>query len=71
MKKNKYIVFASIGFELIGLLIVAIWFGNFLKEKGYGSAAEAFCVLGAFFIWFISLMMKLKGLKTPESKEND
>lgn len=63
MKKNKYIVFVSIGFELIGLLIVAIWFGKYLSEKGYGSGAQAFCVLGAFFIWFISLMMKLKNLK--------
>lgn len=71
MKKNKYIVFASIGFELIGLLIVSIWLGGYLKNKGYGTAAEAFCVLGAFLIWFVSLMMKLKGLKTSESKKND
>jgi ABC-type proline/glycine betaine transport system permease subunit len=70
MKKNKYIVFASIGFELIGLLIFAIWLGNYLVEKGYGTAAQAFCVLGAFFIWFISLIMKLKSLKTPESTQD-
>lgn len=71
MKKNKYIVFASIGFELIGLLIVALWFGKYLSDKGYGSAAQAFCVLGAFLIWFISLMMKLKNLKKSESTEHD
>lgn len=71
MKKNKYIVFASIGFELIGLLVVAIWLGKYLAEKGYGTAAQAFCVLGAFFVWFISLIMKLKALKTPESSQED
>lgn len=72
MKKNKYIVFASIGFELIGLLIVAIWLGKYLTEKGYGTAAQAFCVLGAFFVWFMSLIMKLKALKTPDpSQENN
>jgi hypothetical protein len=70
MKKNKYIIFASIGFELVGLLIVAIWLGKYLAEKGYGTAAQAFCVLGAFFVWFISLILKLKSLKTPESSED-
>lgn len=62
-KKNKYIVFSMIGFELISLILVALWFGNYLAGKGYGVAAQAFCVLGAFLIWFISLIMKLKGLK--------
>lgn len=63
MKKNKYIVFASIGFELIGLLVVAIWLGKYLMENGYGSAAQAICVLGAFLVWFISLMVKLRNLQ--------
>ncbi len=63
MKKNKYIVFASIGFELIALLLVALWLGKKLSENGYGAAAQAFCVLGAFLIWFISLMIKLKKIQ--------
>lgn len=64
MKKNKYIIFASIGFELIGLLVAAIWLGRYLTDKGYGgTAVEAFCILGAFLVWFISLMMKLKSLQ--------
>jgi hypothetical protein len=63
MKKNKYIVFAMIGFELIALLLVALWGGKKLTENGYGTAEQAFCVLGAFLIWFISLIVKLKNIQ--------
>lgn len=63
MNKNKYIVFAAIGFELIALIIVSLWFGKWLQSKGYGDAAQAFCVIGAFLVWFISLIIKLRKLK--------
>ncbi len=64
MKKNKYVVFAMIGFELIAFILIALWLGNFLATKGFDATiAQTFCVLGAFLIWFISLMMKLKGLR--------
>ena len=63
MKKNKYLIFATIGFELISLILIALWIGNELSKRGYGSGAEAFCVLGAFLLWFISLISKLKNLK--------
>lgn len=63
MKKNKYIVFAAIGFELITLILISLWLGNYLAKKGYGTAVEAFCVLAAFLIWFISLITKLKKMK--------
>jgi hypothetical protein len=61
--KNKYIVFASIGFELVALILASLWLGNYLVKNGYGQAAQAFCVLAAFLIWFISLVMKLKKMK--------
>ncbi len=63
MKKNKYVIFASIGFELIALLLLALWLGKKLADNGYGAASQAFCVLGAFLIWFISLMVKLKKIQ--------
>lgn len=62
MKKNKYIVFAMIGFELIGLIIVSLWAGKQLEEKGFAGAQAIAVVLG-FFIWFGSLIYKLKQLK--------
>ncbi len=61
--KNKYIIFASIGFELISLILISLWLGKYLSSKGYGTAAEALCVLGAFLLWFISLVIKLKKMK--------
>jgi hypothetical protein len=63
MKKNKYIIFVAIGFELVSLILVAIWLGDYLAKNGYGKSSMAFTVLCAFLIWFISLMVKLKGLK--------
>lgn len=61
-QKNKYIVFAAIGFELVSLILVAIWGGNFLQQKGYDSA-PALAVVIAFLVWFISLIIKLKSIQ--------
>ena len=63
MNKNKYIVFAMIGFELISLILLSLWLGNYLVQKGYGQGVQAFCVLGAFLLWFVSLILKLKNMK--------
>ena len=62
MKHNKYLIFASIGFELVILIWISLWIG---KSIG-GQTAQAFCVLGAFLIWFISLILKLKGMKNKD-----
>ncbi|MBC7421090.1 MAG: hypothetical protein H7328_10215 [Bdellovibrio sp.] len=64
MRKNKYVVFAMIGFELVAFILIALWLGNFLASKGFDSTiSQTACVLAAFLIWFISLMLKLKGLR--------
>lgn len=68
MKKNKYIIFIAIGFELISLILIALLLGAWLEKNGYGSAGQAFCVLGAFLIWFISLMIKLRDLKKNDQE---
>ncbi len=61
MKKNKYLVFAAIGFELITLILVAIYAGEYLvKQKGAPEYLKAVFIVAAFVIWFISLMIKLK-----------
>lgn len=62
MKKNKYIIFAAIGFELIALIVVSLWLGSLLEQKGY-NGAQAIAVVVAFLIWFASLIIKLKSLK--------
>ena len=61
MKRSKYVIFIAIGFELVSLILVAIWLGDYLVKNDYGKNSTAFTVLGAFLIWFISLIVKLKG----------
>ena len=63
MKNNKYIVFASIGFELIGLILASVWLGDYLVKQGFNKAAPALCVVVAFVLWFTSLIYKLKKMK--------
>ncbi len=63
MKKNKYIVFATIGFELVSLIVFALWLGNYFIKQGYSQNYQAFFVVGAFLLWFISLIIKLKKMK--------
>jgi hypothetical protein len=60
MKKNKYIVFAMIGFELIGLILAAIYGGEYIVKRGAPEYIKAFLIVAAFILWFISLMIKLK-----------
>ena len=61
MKKNKYIIFVAIGFELIGLIVASLWLGGWLEQKGF-PGGQAICVVLAFLIWFISLIVKLRAL---------
>ena len=60
MKKNKYIIFAAIGFELIGLILVSIYGGEELVKRGAPEYIKAILIVAAFILWFISLMLKLK-----------
>ena len=62
MKKSKYIIFAAIGFELISLILLSLWLGSWLELKGF-AGSQAICVVLAFFIWFASLIYKLRSLK--------
>lgn len=68
MKNNKYFIFASIGFELVTLLLVSIYLGEYLVKEGYPDSLKAFLIVGAFLIWFVSLILKLKSI---EKSKND
>lgn len=68
MNKNKYLVFISIGLELVSLIIISIYLGDYLvKKKEWPEYFKAIFILVAFTIWFVSLMIKLKAL----NKKND
>ena len=63
MKKNKYIIFAAIGFELIGLILIAVYIGNELAIRKYPDYIAAILIICAFITWFIRLIFKLKKIK--------
>jgi hypothetical protein len=63
MKNNKYLIFLSIGFELVALVLIAVKVGDYLVAEGYSKSSPAFAVILAMLIWFFSLYMKLKKLK--------
>ncbi len=68
MKKNKYLIFASIGFELVALIVLFIYLGEWAVAKGWPEYTKAFGIVLAFAIWIISLVVKLKSL---EKNKND
>jgi hypothetical protein len=45
---------------LISLILVAIYGGEWLVKQGSPEYIKALLIVGAFVIWFISLMLKLK-----------
>lgn len=67
MKKNKYLIFASIGFELVALIVLAIYLGDFAVTKGWPDYTRAFAIVIAFAIWIVSLIVKLKSLEKPKN----
>lgn len=70
MKKNKYLVFAAIGFELITLILAAIYGGEYFVKEGYPSYLKALLIVGAFVVWFISLIAKLRAVEKKKDKSN-
>lgn len=63
MKKNKYIMFAAIGFELITLILLAVFGGEYIVKHGAPEYVKALLVVLAFVIWFVSLILKLKSIE--------
>lgn len=63
MKKNKYLIFGAIGFELITLILAAIYGGDYLVKIGYPNSLRAILIVAAFVVWFISLIAKLRSIE--------
>ncbi|MCB9027162.1 MAG: hypothetical protein H6625_12640 [Bdellovibrionaceae bacterium] len=69
MKKNKSIVFAGMGFELAGLIIGGLFFGQHLDKsynlKGLATAGITFAVL---LSWLVHLVFLLKKYQEPDTE---
>ncbi len=63
MKKNKYLIFVAIGFELIALIIIFIYLGEFAVKKGWPEYTKALGIVLAFVIWMVSLFSKLRSIE--------
>lgn len=58
---NKYLVFAGVGFELIGFIVVSVYLGEYLETK---YPTKGLWVAGLILLslvgWMIHLMYMLK-----------
>ncbi|WP_413585851.1 AtpZ/AtpI family protein [Bdellovibrio sp. HCB274] len=68
---RKYIIFASIGFELVGLIIGCFYLGELLDAK-YQTKGMAFVglSLAALVGWLVRVIWLLKRMEAQEEKEN-
>ena len=65
--KNKYIVFISIGIELVGSIMVGIFLGQYLvKEFNLNKNLPVFLLLLFLILWFLRVLKLLK-----QTKNND
>lgn len=62
-KRNKYLMFGAIGFELIALILFAIYAGEYAVQQGYPDYLKALLIVLAFVVWFISLITKLRTIE--------
>jgi len=66
---NKYIVFAGVGFELVGLIVISVYAGEYLDQiKPTKGLWVAGLILLSFVGWMIQLVYMLK--KTEKQKSD-
>ena len=67
---NKYIVFAGVGFELVGLIVVSVYAGEYLEQiKATKGLWVAGLILLSLVGWMIQLVYMLK--KTEKQKSEN
>ncbi len=67
--KNKYIIFSAMGFELVGLILGAVWMGQYLETlyslKGLWIIILMVACLAGWLIQLIYLAKKLDKAVDP------
>ncbi len=66
---NKYLIFASIGFELVGIEVAAIYLGQSIDEKYQtkGIALIALMLIG-LVSWLTHVILLLGKIQSEESR---
>ena len=72
MSLAKYLIFASIGFELIGLILGAFYLGSYLDEK-YAGNGLYFVVLAfaALIGWLLQIVFFLRRFQKEDEAESE
>ncbi len=67
---NKYLVFAGIGFELIGLILLSVYIGDTLDSKWPSKGMwVAGLILLSLVGWMVHLVFLLKSAQKSESQQ--
>lgn len=71
---KKYLIFASIGFELVGMMVASIYLGQAIDEhyqtKGLGLIALMFIALASWLTHVILLLRRFQK-DDPDDKEQE
>ncbi|MGZ3742261.1 MAG: AtpZ/AtpI family protein [Pseudobdellovibrionaceae bacterium] len=69
---NKYIIFASIGIELVGIMMASIYLGQLIDKtyqtKGFGLIIFMFVGLAS---WLTHVVLLLRRFEKNDKKDND
>lgn len=65
---NKYIVFAGVGFELVGLIVIGVYAGEYLEQiKPTKGLWVAGLIVLSLVGWMIQLVYMLKNTEKQKS----
>ena len=72
MSLGKYLIFASIGFELIGLILGAYHLGSYLDDK-YGGNGLYFVILAfaALIGWLLQIIFFLRRFQKEDDAQSE
>lgn len=64
MKNNRYIVFTAMGFELVGLMLAAVFIGKKIDDqyglKGLGLIALSVLALAGWLVHIVALVKQIE-----------
>jgi len=70
---NKYLIFTSIGFELVGIMLASIYLGQLIddhyKTRGIALIVLMFTGLASWFIHLIFLIRRIQKSEPDESSK--
>ncbi len=69
---NKYIVFAGVGFELVGLIVASVYLGEYLEGK---TPSKGLWVAGLILVslvgWLVHVVAMLKNIQKQKVESSD